>query len=216
KPGPRLATGFAKFGPDLGDRHALQFGAWYARSSQLQEVHDHSGENPGVACGDPGGICVNALDGKGNAWGLETVYKFDAGRFGGQGDLKLVAEYLRMNKKLDIAFYEGGDALLGQKLRYAQDGVVVQASYGFLPHWQAGLRYDATGMTNRFVGFGNTTDRNKSDRWTFALTHQIDHFSMFRLQVAKANLWVEGVKERPTQLFLQYQMSLGAHGAHAF
>ncbi len=216
KSGPRLTTLFAKFGPDLGDHHALQFGGWYARSNQLQEVHDHSNENPGVACGDPGGICINALEGKGKAWGLETVYKYDAGRYGGQGNFKLVAEYLRMQKDLKIAFYEGGPFLLGQQLRYAQDGVVVQGTYGFMPHWQAGLRCDATGIKNRFVGFGNTTDLNKSDRWTFALTHQIDHFSLLRLQVAKGNLSVERMNERPTQLFLQYQMSLGAHGAHAF
>lgn len=216
KSGPRLTTLFAKFGPDLGDRHALQFGGWYARSNQLQEVHDHSDENPGVACGDPGGICINALEGKGKAWGLEAVYKYDAGRYGGQGNVKLVAEYLRMQKDLKVAFYEGGPFLLDQKLRYAQDGVVVQGTYGFMPNWQAGVRYDATGMTNRFVGFGNTTDLGKSDRWTFALTHQIDHFSLLRLQVAKGNLSVERANERPTQLFLQYQMSLGAHGAHSF
>jgi hypothetical protein len=216
KAGPRLTTLFAKFGPDLGNNHALQFGAWYARSSQLQEVHDHTEENPGVACGAPGGICVNALEGKGKAWGLDAVYKYDAGGYGGQGNFKLVGEYLRLNKDLRIAFFEGGTALLGQKLRYAQDGVVVQGIYGFLPHWQAGVRYDATGMTNKFVGFGNTTNMNKSDRWTFALTRQIDHFSLLRLQASRANLWVEGAKEPVNQIFLQYQHSLGAHGAHSF
>ncbi|MFN3883125.1 MAG: hypothetical protein ACK4Q4_00020 [Rhodocyclaceae bacterium] len=59
KAGPRLTTLFAKFGPDLGANHALQFGGWLARSSQHQEVHDHTLEDPTAF--------VHALEGKGRA-----------------------------------------------------------------------------------------------------------------------------------------------------
>jgi hypothetical protein len=31
-----------------------------------------------------------------------------------------------------------------------------------------------------------------------------------------ADLWEDGVQDRVNQLFLQYQHSLGAHGAHKF
>lgn len=216
KSGPRLTTLFAKFGPDLGNNHALQFGGWIARSSQHQEVHDHTEENPGVACGEPGGSCVHGLEGKGKAWGLDAVYKYDAGGYGGQGNFKFVGEYLRLNKDLKIAFHERGN-LVGQKRDFTQDGVVLQGTYGFLPYWQAGLRYDVTGLTNRLDGpDGNLWDKNKSDRWTLALTRQIDHFSLLRLQASRANLWVEGERENVNQIFLQYQHSLGAHGAHTF
>jgi hypothetical protein len=208
KAGPRLTTLFAKFGPDLGDNHALQFGGWVAHSSQHQEVHDHTEEDPANL--------VHALEGKGKAWGLDAVYKYDAGGYGGQGNLKLVGEYLRLNKDLKIAFHETG-TLLGQKRDFTQDGVVVQGSYGFLPHWQAGVRYDVTGLTSTLEGpSGKLWDRNKSDRWTFALTRQIDHFSLLRLQASRASLWVEGAQENVNQIFLQYQHSLGAHGAHGF
>lgn len=208
KAGPRLTTLFAKFGPDLGDNHALQFGGWYAASSQLQEVHDHTEEDPANL--------VHALEGKGRAWGLDAVYKYSAGGYGGQGDIKFVGEYLRLNKDLKIAFHENG-ALVGQRRDFTQDGVVVQGSYGFLPHWQAGVRYDVTGLTNKLDGpAGNIWDKNKSDRWTFALTRRIDHFSLLRVQASRANLWVEGGKENVNQIFVQYQHSLGAHGAHAF
>ena len=208
KSGPRMTTFFAKFGPDLGNNHALQFGAWLARSNQHQEVHDHTDEDPTAF--------AHALEGKGKAWGVDAVYKYDAGRFGGQGNLKLVGEYLRLNKDLRIAFHELG-GLVGQKRDFTQDGAVIQANYGFLPHWQAGLRYDVTGLTNRVDGpTGKLDDYDKSDRWTFALTRQIDHFSLLRLQFSRANLAVDGVREKDNQLFLQYQHSLGAHGAHAF
>jgi hypothetical protein len=209
KAGPRLTTLFAKFGPDLGHNHALQFGGWLARSSQHQEVHDHTLENPASR--------VHALEGKGKAWGLDAVYKYDAGRHGGQGNVKLVGEYLRLNKDLKIAFHEIG-ARVGQKRDFTQDGIVLQGTYGFLPHWQVGVRYDATGLTrNEVIGpTGKLWEKNKSDRWTFALTRHIDHFSLLRLQAARGNLWVEGAQENVNQIFLQYQHSLGAHGAHSF
>ncbi len=208
KSGPRLTTLFAKFGPDLGNSHALQFGASYARSSQHQEVHDHT-----LAHAD---AQVFALEGKGRLFGLDAVYKYDAGGFGGRGNVKLVAEYLRQDKDMKIAFHENG-ALLGERRDFTQDGVVVQGTYGFLPHWQAGVRYDATGLTNRLDGSaGNIWEKNKSDRWTFALTRNIGEFSLLRLQASRANLWLDGVKENVNQIFLQYQHSLGAHGAHTF
>lgn len=209
KAGPRLTTVFAKFGPDLGANDALQFGGWAAFASQHQEVHDHTLEDPTTL--------VHALEGKAKAWGLDAVYKYDAGGYGGLGSFKFVGEYVRLNKDLKIAFHENG-ALVGQKRDFTQDGIVLQGAYGFLPHWQAGLRYDATGLTKNEVRgpAGTIAEWNKSDRWTLALTRQIDHFSLFRLQFSRGNLWVEGGKEKTNQLFLQYQHSLGAHGAHRF
>jgi hypothetical protein len=208
KAGPRLTTVFARLAPDLGDRHALQLGLWGARARQHQEVHDHTAEEPDTQ--------VHALEGKASVWGGDLVYKYDAGGYGGVGNLKLVAEYLRQKKDLQVAFHENGD-LVGQPRNFVQDGFLVQATYGFAPHWQAGLRYDATGMTNRLDGAaGRLWDQDKSDRWTVALTRQLTEFSLLRLQASRAKLWVEGVEEGVNQLFLQYQHSLGAHGAHSF
>lgn len=208
KAGPRLTTLFARISPDLGDRHALQVGLWGARSSQHQEVHDHTAESAGAA--------VHGLEGKGSVWGSDVVYKYDAGQFGGVGNVKLVAEYLREVKDVHIAFHENG-ALVGQPRKFTQDGLLVQATYGFAPHWQAGLRYDVTGLTNKLEGAsGLMWDKEKSDRWTAAVTYNLTEFSLFRLQASRAKLWVEGAEEQVNQIFLQYQHALGAHGAHSF
>jgi hypothetical protein len=48
------------------------------------------------------------------------------------------------------------------------------------------------------------------------VTRRLTEFSLLRLQASTANLYVEGDKERVNQFFLQYQHSLGAHGAHKF
>lgn len=208
KAGPRLTTLFAKLAPDLGARHAMQFGLWGARSSQHQEVHDHTAEDATTL--------VHALEGKGSVWGSDLVYKYDAGQFGGVGNVKVVAEYLREKKDMHIAFHENG-ALVGQPRNFTQDGFLVQGTYGFAPHWQAGLRYDVTGMTNRIEGAsGVLSDMPESDRWSVALTRNITEFSLLRLQASRAELWVDGVEEGVNQVFVQYQHSLGAHGAHAF
>lgn len=208
KAGPRLTTLFAKLAPDLGNNHALQFGLWGARSRQHQEVHDHTAEDATTL--------VHALEGKGSIWGGDIVYKYDAGSYGGVGNVKVVAEYLREKKDMHIAFHENG-TLVGQPRNFTQDGFLIQGTYGFAPHWQAGLRYDVTGLTNRIEGAsGVLSDMNKSDRWSVALTRNITEFSLLRLQASRAELWVDGVEEGVNQVFVQYQHSLGAHGAHAF
>lgn len=214
KAGPRLFTAFAKFAPDLGDEHALQFGFWAARANQHQEVHDHSGENPGVACGDPGGLCVSGLEGKSWLWGTDWVYKYDAPGAYGQGDVKLTAEYLWERKDLRVAFSESG--VLDAPRKFTQDGLYLAGIYGFAPNWQLGLRYDLTGLTNKVDRGTAVTQWEKSDRWTLSLTRHFSEFSRLRLQASTADLWVEGAPEKVNQFFLQYQHSMGAHGAHKF
>ena len=208
KRGPRLTTLYAKFAPELGDRHALQFGVWGAWAKQHQEIHDHSEEDAANA--------VQALQGRSRLWGSDWVYKYDAARQGGWGNVKLVAEYLRAIKDLKIAFDEQGERL-GQKREFVQDGFYLQGNYGFLPFWQAGLRYDATGLTNEINGpGGRLSAMDPSHRWTFALARELTEFSRFRLQFSKARLRVEGARENLNEVYLQYQHSLGAHGAHLF
>ncbi|MDW8322887.1 MAG: hypothetical protein RMK60_02190 [Burkholderiales bacterium] len=217
KAGPRLWTAFAKLAPSLGDHHALQLGAWGGWASQHQEVHDHSDENPGVACGLPGGKCLHALQGKSRLWGLNAVYKFDAAGAYGAGDLALMAEYLHEVKDLKIAFHERPTVPVGAKRRFTQDGFYVQGVYGLAPRWQLGLRYDVTGLTNKVDGpAGRLRSWDDSSRWTLALTHHFSEFSRLRLQASRARLAVDGQRERPNELWIQYQHSLGAHGAHKF
>lgn len=208
KTGPRLWTVFAKFAPDLGDNHALQLGAWGGWANQHQEVHDHTLEDPASF--------VYALQGKSRLWGLDAVYKFDAPGAYGAGDFTLNAEYLRAVKDLAIAFDEGG-ALVGEPRKFTQDGFYVQGVYGFAPRWQAGLRYDVTGLTNKEKGAsGVLRDWKDSDRWSLALTHHFSEYARLRLQASRANLAVDGNRERLNELWLQYQHSLGSHGAHKF
>lgn len=208
KAGPRLLTAYAKFSPDLGDSHALRVGLWGAKSNHLQEIHDHREEDPAAV--------VHGLSGDASLWGIEAVYKFDAPGAEGVGDLTVAAEYLRERKDLEVVYHQTNAGLLGAPRAFTQDGLYLQAVYGFAPNWQVGLRYDVSGLTSEVDLGTSVTGYDQSDRWTLAVTRSLTEFSRLRLQASTADLSVEGASERVNQVYLQYQHSLGSHGAHAF
>ena len=55
-----------------------------------------------------------------------------------------------------------------------------------------------------------------SSRFTAALTFNPTEFSRLRAQYENATIRVDGGKETWGRFLLQLQLSLGAHGAHAF
>ncbi|KAB7627221.1 TonB-dependent receptor [Alkalilimnicola sp. S0819] len=198
KSGPRLGTAFVKFSPNLGYEHALQIGLFAAYSRQHQEAHEHGGHH-------------ELLDG--DAWlaGTDWVYRYDAPHAYGQGDFKLQAEYLYRDK--DLRIVEADDpAELGERHRARQDAFYLQGTYGIAPRWQLGARYSALGLRNE-VG---DEDLNDSRRASLALSFRPSEFSVLRLQLSRAKIATEHGDERFNQVFLQYQHSLGSHGAHSF
>ncbi len=202
--GPRLTTAFVKVAPDLGYSHALQLGAWGARSGQHQEEHEEPAEH--------------ALEGDAWMWGLDGVYKYDAGGAYGKGDIKLQTEYLWQRKDLEVAFHETNPAVVGAERLFTEDGFYLQGLYGIAPRWQAGLRYDRVGLFDNEKASGGTTleEYEHSDRWAAALTWMPSEFSRLRLQYSRADISIEDERESFNSVYLQYMMSLGAHGAHKF
>jgi hypothetical protein len=206
KDGPRLYTAFAKYAPDLGFDHALQLGAWAGISEQHQEIH-----------GDPEDGDVHSLEGDGWMWGLDAVYKYDAGGAYGKGDFRLAAEYVWQRKDLDVLFHQARPAAIGAERKFTQDGLYVQGVYGFAPRWDVGLRYDVVGLTNKLESGGNTLrEWDESDRWTAALSWSPTEFSKIRLQYAKADITIDGESHDFDYFYLQYLLSFGSHGAHKF
>jgi hypothetical protein len=92
-----------------------------------------------------------------------------------------------------------------------------------MPMWRAGLRYDKLysgtpdiGLVNSgaltVADFGRLSSYNPS-RTSLMVDYSSSEFSRFRVQLARDKSRPEVVDN---QIFLQYNMSLGAHGAHAF
>ena len=209
KSGPRMWTLFGKFAPDLGYDHALQGGLFYVRSTQYQGLHEDEADEPGDS--------THALQGKSWLWGTEWVYKYDSGRAYGQGDLRVQAEYLYQVKDLDVVYHAARPAAVGQQRKFTEDGLYVQAVYGFAPRWEGAFRYDVVGLTNKLEG-PNVTIRewDSSNRWGLAVAFRPTEYSLLRAQFTRGDYTIGGEEESLDQFWLQYQLSLGVHGAHSF
>jgi len=201
KAGPRLLTGFFKFGPDLGAAHALQIGGFAGRSSLHQELHDH-------------GEGRTYLEGTSTFWGVDVVFKVDDPRPWGQGDLTLQGEYLRRVKDLGTVAREFDGPL--SAARWTQDGAYVQTVYGFAPRFTAGLRWDAAGLTNRRVRAGTLEEWGSSSRVAANVTFNPTEFSRLRLQAGRSRILTEHGRETFNEFTVQLQLALGVHGAHRF
>lgn len=220
--GPRLFTGFLKWGPDLGYDHAAQFGISGGYSRSFQDMEEHSE-----------GLRVDTWDG--DAWfaGLDAVYKYDAGGYLGHGDWTIQGEYFYRNIDLDYAYFNHDDAdswergtatADGSSGRFQQDGAYLQAVYGVAPRWRTGVRAEALGLAknqawdDRDNGNG-FDDFDTSYRYSLNTTFYPSHFSYLRAQVNYADYANEdpgGDRHDEWSFMLQYNISIGAHGAHPF
>lgn len=214
KTGPRLFTGFAKVAPDLGQNHAAQFGFFggYSRVHQASEAHS-SGR-------------LETWDGDGWFAGGDFVYKYDGQGAMGHRNFILQGEYIY--RELDLAYksreFAGFSNFVttdANNQRWQQDGLYVQAVYGFAPRWNAGARVDVLGIQNDgFEGRGRRTDFGASYRYTGQVSYSPTEFSRIRLQASYMDLAHDdhGHDDHHDgwQLALQFNMSLGAHGAHSF
>lgn len=209
KTAPRMWTLFAKFSPDLGYNHALQGGLFFVRSNQLQELHEDDA--------DEAGDSTHALQGKAWLIGTDWVYKYDSPRAYGQGDVRVQAEYLYQVKDLDLIYHASQAAAVGQTRKFTQDGLYLQAIYGFAPRWEAGLRYEVVGLINKLENASGTLrEWDNSNRWGLNLTFRPTEYSLLRAQFTRGNYSISGEEETANQFWLQYQLSLGTHGAHTF
>ncbi len=214
KSGPRLFTAYVKVAPEIGDNHALQLGAWGLRAQQQQEAY-----------GDASTGDEYLLDGDETLYGLEAVYKYDGGGEAGHRNLKVQAEILRGSKNLAVASLAGAPVYAGSGGTVAMNDAVdsretafyLQAVYGIAPRWQAGLRFDESGLGSTLSEAGSSTDYSASKRASGVLTWNLTEFSRLRAQIARADVTdASNTSQKYNQYFLSYSMSLGTHGAHKF
>jgi hypothetical protein len=179
-------------------------------ASEAEQDHDHA-HGDGITQE----LHETGLAGDADLWGIDLVYKYDAPKPHGQGDFKFQAEYLRSIKDLTIRSSAHPEQI-GSGRKFTTDGLYAQATYGFLPKWKAGLRYDVLGLTNEVSG-GSNPSFGSSDRWTADVTWNLSEFSQLRAQYAYNDILVaEDERERFSAFYLQFLMSLGSHGAHEF
>lgn len=158
----------------------------------------HAGGDVGASHSWRAGLSVlNAKAADNRVWVADGVWKWAPEGNATRTNFKLQGEYLRSTRSDSPA----------------QSGWYLQGVYQFMPRWRAGLR------TER-LDSGTVTDADlatqavyRPRKDTLMLEFNPSEYSRVRLQLARDRSRL-GLPD--TQLLLQYQMSLGAHGAHGF
>lgn len=193
---------FAKAGGDVGASNS-----WKAGLSWLS----YDVEDAGLEVED-GDLLLN---GDGDLYIAEFVWKWAPNGNPRERNFKFQTEFLHREEDGDADFDGlGGPQSGGYDTE--QDGLYVQAVYQFMPRWRVGVRYDWLSADNDTPGLSVTTpfdgDDREPDRYTFMVDFSNSEFSRLRLQVSEDN----SSSDSDTQFVLQYVLSIGAHGAHAF
>ena len=201
---------FARTGGDVGTSHS-----WLAGLS-LMQTHARERVSTGV---DPSGEDVAvAFSGKSKVAAASLVWKYAPEGNANATNLKVQAEYLwrkedgRLAPLAESPPIGGGDS----PYKSRQSGWYVQGVYQFMPMWRAGLRYDRLDPGSVDYG-GNPPLLEAADFHPKRAAAMVDwspsEFSRLRLQFAQSKT-VAGLTDN--QWFIQYILSLGAHGAHKY
>ena len=162
-----------------------------------------------------GAQVTNLFTGRRRVWIVDGVWKWAPEGNATRTNFKLQGEYLRSTGTGSMT-YDVAGANSTDSYRAAQSGWYVQAVYQFMPRWRAGLRTERLNPGSPDYGISTAAlagDGFRPSKTSAMLDFNPSEFSRVRLQLARDN----GRDGRPdNQFFIQYQMSLGAHGAHGF
>lgn len=189
--GRGTTNAFVHVGGDVGDSHS-----WRAGLSQLRAQAEgrETGDTPDV------------FDGDSDVTIADFVWKWAPHGNAKTTNFKFQTEYLQRNE----------DGLFnGLDYNADQNGWYTQAIYQFMPRWRVGLRYDRLDADNPGAAFAGTvldTLGHTPERSGVMLDFSNSEFSRLRLQYNRD----ESQPDRDDQVFLQYIMSIGAHGGHQF
>jgi len=215
--GVGATTLFAHVGDDLGESSSWRVGLSYLRTAAADRAYDDvDSTGTGIS---------NTFAGRSRVWVADAIYKWAPEGNATQRNFKLQGEYFRRTEAGSLT-YDSQAQSLGTATgayRSAQSGAYLQGVYQFMASWRAGLRVDRLAAGRTQIGLVDAGVRTSADfpglasykpaRTSLMFDYSPTEFSRLRLQFARD-------RSRPgivdNQIFLQYIMSLGAHGAHAF
>ena len=203
---------FAHIGDDIGIEQS-----WRAGLS-LHQTKQTNAMSTGVPdlLGTPGGVS-NSFSGNSSTTGLDFVWKYSPNGNFRERYLKVQSEYFHRKESGSLTYNTAG-ANLTDGFFVTQSGWYVQSVYQFMPTWRTGLRYDrlAPGTASLGTSIAGKVISNYAfnpSRLTWMADYSPSEFSRIRLQLAHDNSR-QGLPDN--QLFVQYIMSMGAHGAHQY
>ncbi len=186
---------FTKFGGDVGNSHSWQAGLSYLAT---RSVDRETEEGPILYTGDDNMVIA------------DLVWKWAPAGNDARTSLVIQAEY--------FSGMENGDYTIGNgttPVDRDKDGWYAQVVYKFLPRWRTGVRYDRLNIEDPGSAFSGTsldTEGHTPRRVSAMIDYSHSEYSRFRVQYNRD----ESYAATDNQWYLQYIMSLGAHGAHRF
>jgi len=205
--GAGSAALFAHVGGDIGDSQSWRAGVSYLHA----KPKNRSDADTNLS----GNAVNNSFSGASKLWLADFVWKWAPQGNATRTNFKLQGEYFRRSED-GVLIYDSATSALAGGYASTQSGAYLQGVYQFMPHWRVGLRRDQ--LDTGHVDYGlNNINLARPDyaptKNSLMLDYTPSEFSRFRLQLAQDKSR-QGVTDN--QIFLQYLMSLGAHGAHQF
>lgn len=203
--GVGAAAFHAHLGGDVGVSNSWRAGLSWLRATPRNREYDDL---------DAGGV-TNSFSGTSQVWIADLVWKWAPGGNGERQNFKLQGEYFWRDEDGTLVYDTGGANLPG-KYSSNQSGWYLQGVHQFMPGWRVGVRWDQLHAGR--VRYGANADVLSEpgydpSRASLMVDWSQSEFSRWRLQVARDNS-IQG--QADDQLYLQYIMSLGAHGAHGY
>ncbi|MDE2402217.1 MAG: hypothetical protein KGL90_11180 [Burkholderiales bacterium] len=200
---------FAHTGGDWSDSSSWRAGVSYLWTEPKGRAWD------AADLSTPAATVTNAFTGRSRLWLLDGVWKWAPNGNATHTNFKLQGEYFHRTERGQVSH---DTAALNQPDTYrsAQSGWYVQGVYQFMPQWRVGLRQDQLdsgtvdyASNNAFIARPDFRPR----RTSLMLDWSLSEFSRWRVQFSNDHARQDN---SDLQFFVQYQMSLGAHGAHSY
>jgi hypothetical protein len=191
-------TVFAKLAGDVGDSHSWKAGLSYVRA-----------DSDGRESGGLDGSSV-FFDGSTDLAIADLVWKWAPLGNYRQRNLTFQGEYLHRHERGDVTA-----GAVTRPYRSDEDGFYAQAVYQFMPRWRVGLRYGQLWGDGAVSGLPPgvlLADDSSSRRVSTMVDFSNSEFSRLRLQYS----FESGGLGDDSLVYLQYIISIGSHGAHAF
>ena len=215
---------FTNLGGDIGESIAWQAGLSYFRTRPEDRRYtelDAAGNS----------LVTNSFTGKSDLWVADGILKWSPEGNATERSFKLQGEYFHRREDGQFTYNVDpasapaaatpGPATDGYRSR--QSGWYAQGVYQFLPAWRVGYRFDRLNSGTATLGLIDTGTLAPADvpilgayrpkRHALMADWSPSEFSRVRLQVARDYSRL-GLPDN--QIFLQYIVSMGAHGAHKF
>jgi hypothetical protein len=204
------AVFYVHTGGDIGASNSWRAGLSYLQTRAQDREYsqfDAAGNNAQLG-----------FDGSSHLAGADFVWKYAPNGNAQDTNFKMQGEYFFRRESGDLTYDRDGALGLTRTSAYAsrQQGWYLQGVYQFMPYWRVGARYDRLDPGSIDYGANAAyldTPSFHPQRVSLMFDYTPSEFSRIRLQLAQS-------KVRPdmtdNELFIQYILTMGAHGAHRY